>query len=196
MHLLDPRGNWHLISHAVTERGVHDLNCLRVVQYTPSKHEALSWLLPIYVGPMIGGYFITTAYFFRTIAAANRDFAERLFEWETAGPGRGPKYDPCLLPTSNRIKWETLILHAEHWQYRAEGSDYICMKILIHSGTYSHCLGTLSECYNGSQSRGYARPWLTFLWFPGPMQLNIANQHELFSGSSLHHHACRRTAQT
>ena len=60
-------------------------------QYTPSKHEALSWLLPIYVAPMIGAYFLTTAYIFRTVVAANRDFAGRLFDWETGGPARGPK---------------------------------------------------------------------------------------------------------
>ena len=64
---------------------------LLVLQYTPSKHEALSWLLPIYVAPMVGAYFITTAYIFRTVAAANRDFAARMFEWETGGPARGPK---------------------------------------------------------------------------------------------------------
>ncbi len=96
-------GDWRLISESLTERGVHDLIYLLVVQYTPSKHEALSWLLPIYVGPMIGGYFITTAYLFRTIAAANRDFAERMFEWETAGPGRGSKYDLCLCLFSNAV---------------------------------------------------------------------------------------------
>ena len=60
-------------------------------QYFPSRHEALSWLLPVYVGPMIGAYFIAAAYFFRTVAAANRDFAERMFNWETSGPARGPR---------------------------------------------------------------------------------------------------------
>ena len=61
------------------------------LQYSPSQHEALSWLLPVYVGPMIGAYFIATAYFFRTVAAANRDFSERMFDWETSGPARGPR---------------------------------------------------------------------------------------------------------
>ena len=40
---------------------------------------------------MIGAYFIATAYFFRTVAAANRDFSERMFDWETSGPARGPR---------------------------------------------------------------------------------------------------------
>ena len=61
------------------------------MQYSPSRHEALSWLLPVYVGPMIGAYFLTTAYVFRTVAAANRDFAERMFDWETSGPAKGPR---------------------------------------------------------------------------------------------------------
>jgi hypothetical protein len=61
------------------------------MQYTPSNHEALSWLLIVYVVPMVGAYLITVAFFFRTIAAANRDFAERQFDWDTSGPARGPR---------------------------------------------------------------------------------------------------------
>ena len=72
------------------------------LQYTPSKHEALSWLLPIYVAPMVGAYFITTAYIFRTVAAANRDFVARLFDWETGGPARGSKYVPLFVPAPQR----------------------------------------------------------------------------------------------
>ncbi len=79
------------------------------MQYTPSQHEAMSWLLPIYVTPMVGAYFITTAYIFRTVAAANRDFAARMFEWETGGPARGPKYVPFLRLFPQNLL--TLLLH-------------------------------------------------------------------------------------
>lgn len=61
------------------------------LQYHPSKHAAISWLIPVYVAPMIGAYILTTAYIFRAVVAANRDFVERLFEWETAGPVRPSK---------------------------------------------------------------------------------------------------------
>ncbi|CAL8472115.1 g11657 [Coccomyxa elongata] len=59
--------------------------------YHPSRHAAISWLIPVYVAPMIGAYILTIAYIFRAVVAANRDYAERMYNWETSGPCRGPK---------------------------------------------------------------------------------------------------------
>ncbi len=58
------------------------------MQYHPSRHAATAWVVLVFVMPMIGTYLLTVAYAFRTVAAANRDFAERVFEWETTGPCR------------------------------------------------------------------------------------------------------------
>ncbi|KAK9905694.1 hypothetical protein WJX75_004734 [Coccomyxa subellipsoidea] len=80
--------------------------------YHPSKHAAISWLIPVYVAPMIGAYILTTAYIFRAVVAANRDFAERLFEWETAGPVRPskPKLRWFAFQPKNILWWGGLFL--------------------------------------------------------------------------------------
>ncbi|CAL5224805.1 g7550 [Coccomyxa viridis] len=111
------------------------------LSYTPSKHEALSWLLPIYVAPMVGAYFITTAYIFRTVAAANRDFAARLFDWETGGPARGSK---------PRLRWRTWMpKHLLWWGgvFLSLGGVIFCM------GTTARLAGQFNNVhYTGVQS--------------------------------------------
>ena len=64
------------------------------LQYVPSRHVGLEWLLTVYVAPMCGAYILTAAFVFRAIVAANTDLAAR-YIWSNALP-EGPRPAPSL----------------------------------------------------------------------------------------------------
>ena len=78
----------------------------------PSRHVALEWLLTVFVAPMCGAYILTAAFAFRAIAAANRDLAQRMYEWETAGAVREPRPQLrcCTFAPRNILWWGGLFL--------------------------------------------------------------------------------------
>ena len=61
------------------------------MQYVPTQHDSLHWLLAVYVAPSIGTCLLTVAFALRAIAAGNKDLTARLYEWETAGVVRGSR---------------------------------------------------------------------------------------------------------
>ena len=85
--------------------------CVRL-QYVPSRHVGLEWLLTVYVAPMCGAYILTAAFVFRAIVAANTDLAARMYDWETAGAVREPRPQLrcCSFAPRNVLWWGGVFL--------------------------------------------------------------------------------------